>query len=208
MAKNLGPALDVAAPDVMTSSQHMLWLWMLDEFEVIHGAKLPGFITGKPVGMGGSPGRTEATGYGMAFVLREVLKGLGLEPNTTSASIQGFGNVAQHAARRYVEMGGTVLAVSSWHGGDKRAYTFRKSSGIDPDALARVTDAFGSIDKDRAMNLGYELLPGSAWAEEAVDILIPAALENQIGDSADSHSGIAAGRVLRLASKTASSSPG
>ena len=177
-AKTLGPTVDVPAPDVMTSAQHMLW--MLDEFEVIHGAKLPGFITGKPVGSGGSRGRTEATGYGVISVLREALLRLGLEPNATSASIQGFGNVAQHAARRYVELGGTLAAVSSWHRGDQVAYTYRKPSGVDPDALAQITDVFGSIDKDSARDLGYEVLSGSAWAEQAVDILIPAALENQI----------------------------
>jgi glutamate dehydrogenase (NAD(P)+) len=178
MARNLGPLLDVPAPDVMTSSQHMLW--MLDEFEVIHGTKLPGFITGKPVGMGGSPGRAEATGYGVVVVLREALTLLGLEPKATSASIQGFGNVAQHAARRYVESGGTLTAVSSWHAGDQRAYTVRKAAGVDPDALVHITDAFGSIDTNRAEDLGYEVRPGSAWLEEDVDILIPAALENQI----------------------------
>jgi glutamate dehydrogenase len=178
MAGNLGPALDVPAPDVMTSGQHMLW--MLDEFEAIHGMKLPGFITGKPVGMGGSPGRAEATGYGVISVLREALKRLRVEPNSVTASIQGFGNVAQHAARRFAGFGGIVTAVSSWDAQDKTAYTFRKSSGIDPDALARLTDRFGSIDKARAKELGYEVLPGSAWIEQDVDILIPAALENQI----------------------------
>ena len=178
MARNLGPAVDVPAPDVMTSAQHMLW--MLDEFEVIHGQKLPGFITGKPVGMGGSPGRNEATGVGVVFVLREALARLGLKPETTTASIQGFGNVAEHAARSYVQMGGTLTAVSSWHAADRCAYTYRKPSGIDPDALAQITDAFGSVDKDKAKDLGYEVLPGSAWLEQPVDILIPAALENQI----------------------------
>ena len=76
MAGNLGPAFDVPAPDMMSSGQHMLW--MLDEFETIHGTKLPGFITGKPVGMGGSEGRIQATGYGVVFVLREALDRLGL----------------------------------------------------------------------------------------------------------------------------------
>ncbi|HJR60462.1 MAG TPA: Glu/Leu/Phe/Val dehydrogenase [Vicinamibacterales bacterium] len=178
MAGNLGPALDVPAPDMMTSGQHMLW--MLDEFEAIHGVKLPGFITGKPVGMGGSPGRAEATGYGVISVLREALDRLGLEPKTVTASIQGFGNVAQHAARRFVQHGGTVTAVSSWDAQDSTAYTFRKSSGIDPDALRRLTDRFGTIEKARAKDEGYEVLPGSAWLEQPVDILVPAALENQI----------------------------
>ncbi|MGC2109127.1 MAG: Glu/Leu/Phe/Val dehydrogenase, partial [Candidatus Korobacteraceae bacterium] len=74
VAKNVGPLSDVPAPDVMTNAQHMLWI--LDEFEQIHGGRYPGFITGKPVGMGGSLGRTEATGYGVVFTLREALKEL------------------------------------------------------------------------------------------------------------------------------------
>ena len=64
--------MDVPAPDVMTTAQHMLW--MLDEYEMIHGGHYPGFITGKPVGMGGSLGRSEATGYGVVFTVREALK--------------------------------------------------------------------------------------------------------------------------------------
>jgi glutamate dehydrogenase (NAD(P)+) len=178
MARNLGPAFDVPAPDVMTSGQHMLW--MLDEFETIHGARLPGFITGKPLGIGGSAGRIEATGYGVIFELREALNRLNMPLKSTTASIQGFGNVAQHAAQRFTEMGGIVTSVSSWDASDNKAYTFRKASGVDPQALVRVTDRFGSIDKDRALDLGYELLPGSAWIEQDVDVLIPAALENQI----------------------------
>jgi glutamate dehydrogenase len=89
MARNVGPLSDVPAPDVMTSAQHMLW--MLDEFEAIHGAKYPGFITGKPVGMGGSLGRTEATGYGVVYTIREALKQLGLKPESTRASSWGSG---------------------------------------------------------------------------------------------------------------------
>jgi glutamate dehydrogenase (NAD(P)+) len=178
MAANLGPTVDVPAPDVMTSGQHMLW--MLDEFEAIHGGKAPGFITGKPVEIGGSPGRTEATGYGVVSVLREALNRLGIEPRAATASIQGFGNVAQHAARRFVQLGGAVIAVSSWDQEKGQAYTFRKSSGIDSDKLAQVVDRFGTIDRAGAAELGYEILPGAAWLEQDVDVLIPAALENQI----------------------------
>jgi glutamate dehydrogenase len=178
MVGNLGPALDVPAPDVMTSAQHMLW--MLDEFEAIHGVKLPGFITGKPVGMGGSPGRAEATGYGVIAVLIEALHRLGRDPRGTTISLQGFGNVAQHAARRFARSGGSVIAVSSWDAKEQKAYTFRKSSGIDPDALARLTDRFGAVDRIAAADADYEVLPGSAWLEQAVDVLVPAALENQI----------------------------
>src|SRR5512146_692696 len=72
IARNLGPDWDVPAPDLMTTQQHMLW--MLDEYETLHGLKSPGFITGKPVGMGGSLGRVESTGYGIIITIREALK--------------------------------------------------------------------------------------------------------------------------------------
>jgi glutamate dehydrogenase (NAD(P)+) len=178
LARNVGPVSDVPAPDVMTNNQHMLW--MLDEFETIHGGHYPGFITGKPVGMGGSLGRTEATGFGLVYVLREALKERGLDMAKTSASVQGFGNVAQYAVQLYTELGGRVNAIACYDQADKTAYTFRKSSGVALQELRGITDQFGGIDKARARDLGYEILPGSAWIEQEVDILIPAALENQI----------------------------
>lgn len=178
LAKNMGPNLDVPAPDVMTNAKHMLW--MLDEFETIHGGRYPGFITGKPVGMGGSLGRTEATGYGVIYVLREALKELEIDITKTTASFQGFGNVAQHAVRLYSQLGGKVIAISCWDNTDKKAYTFRRENGMNIDELTGITDKFGTINKDKALELGYEVLPGDAWIEQNVDILIPAALENQI----------------------------
>ena len=178
IARGLGPTIDVPAPDMMTSAKHMAW--MLDEYEVIFGTKAPGVVTGKPVGIGGSLGRTEATGYGVVLALREALTLLGIPIEETRASVQGFGKVAQHAIRRYTALGGTVLAISSWDRADARAYTFRHERGLDLDALAGITDEFGSIDRIKAASLGYEALPGSAWLEQAVDVLIPAALEHQI----------------------------
>ncbi|HHZ19934.1 MAG TPA: Glu/Leu/Phe/Val dehydrogenase [Firmicutes bacterium] len=178
IARNLGPCLDVPAPDVMTNAKHMLW--MMDEFEAIHGGHFPGFITGKPVGMGGSLGRTEATGFGVIFVLREALKELGIKPENTTASVQGFGNVAQYAIRKYIELGGKVIAISCWDFNDKTAYTYRKKDGINVEELLSITDSFGSIDKEKARALNYEVLPGEEWLKQDVDILIPAALENQI----------------------------
>ncbi len=178
LAKDIGPNRDVPAPDVMTSAQHMLW--MLDEYEVITGEKRPGLITGKPVGMGGSLGRTEATGYGVIYTVREALKQLEIRPDQTTASVQGFGNVAQYAIRLYNQFGGKVICVSCWDQEDQKAYTFKKEAGIDIDELVGITDRFGGIDKDKAKNLGYEFLPGEAWIEQNVDILIPAAMENQI----------------------------
>jgi len=178
MAKNVGPLNDVPAPDVMTNAQHMLW--MLDEFEVIHGAKYPGFITGKPVGLGGSLGRAEATGYGVIFTLREALKELGIRPQDTVAAVQGFGNVAQFAIELYQQLGGKVVCVSSWEQNDQCSYTFKKQTGIDLQELLKITDKFGGIDKAKAKSLGYEVLDGGAWIEQEADILIPAAMENQI----------------------------
>jgi glutamate dehydrogenase (NAD(P)+) len=162
----------------MTSAQHMLW--MLDEFEVLTGQRSPGFITGKPVGMGGSPGRTEATGYGVVFALREALAHLGLDVRKATASIQGFGNVARYAAERFTQMGGSVVAVSCWDRQDQRAHTYRRQGGVDVAGLVAITDAFGSIDRQKAAAAGYEVLPGAAWLEQSVDVLIPAAREGQI----------------------------
>ncbi|MEG1427240.1 MAG: Glu/Leu/Phe/Val dehydrogenase, partial [Oscillospiraceae bacterium] len=122
LSKNIGPNTDVPAPDVMTNGQHMLW--MMDEYEMITGAHCPGMITGKPVGMGGSLGRKEATGYGVIYTLREALKKLNIDIAKTTASLQGFGNVAEYAARMYTELGGKILAISSWDQNDKKAYTF------------------------------------------------------------------------------------
>ncbi len=178
VARNVGPYWDVPAPDVMTSAQHMLW--MLDEFEIIQGRKSPGFITGKPVGMGGSLGRKEATGYGVVYTLREALKELNLKPENTQASVQGFGNVAQYAIELYQRIGGTVVCVSCWDQADKTSYSYRKKSGINLEELMGITDSYGGINKARAKELGYEMLPGDAWIEQEVDILIPSAIENQI----------------------------
>ncbi len=182
IAKNIGPVSDVPAPDVMTSPQHMLW--MLDEFEAIHGGRYPGVITGKPVGLGGSKGRTQATGYGVVYCLREALKDLDLKPAATTASVQGFGNVAQYAIELYQQMGGRVICVSSWDQEDQTSYTFKRGSGVDLEQLRGITDRFGGIDKAKAKKAGYDVLPGDDWLAQDVDILIPSAMENQItGDN-------------------------
>ncbi len=178
LAKNIGPMIDVPAPDVMTNGQHMLW--MMDEFEAIQGAHYPGVITGKPVGMGGSLGRTQATGYGVIYCLREALKELNIDITKTTASLQGFGNVAEYAARLYTSMGGKIAAISCWDNQDKKAYTYRNVNGLDIDKIASIKDSFGTIDKVKAREMGLELLDGDAWIAQDVDILLPCALENQL----------------------------
>jgi len=178
IAYNVGPLRDVPAPDVMTNGQHMLW--MLDEYETIHGKKFPGFITGKPVGMGGSLGRTEATGYGVVFTLREALRELDINPAETTASVQGFGNVAQYAIELYTQMGGKVICVSCWDQNEQKSFSFKKETGVDLEELRSITDRFGGIDQAKAKEFDYEILDGEAWLSQEVDILIPAAMENQI----------------------------
>jgi len=178
LAKNVGPVSDVPAPDVMTNPQHMLW--MLDEYENISGGHYPGMITGKPVGMGGSLGRTEATGYGVIYCLRETLAELGMDPRQTTMSVQGFGNVAQYAIELYQQLGGMVTCVSSWDQGEQTTYAFQRDNGIDLAELKGMTDRFGGIDKDKAKAARYNVIPGDDWIAQEVDILLPAALENQI----------------------------
>jgi len=178
LAKNVGPLSDVPAPDVMTSAQHMLW--MLDEYEHIRGAKYPGFITGKPVGMGGSLGRTEATGYGVIFTVREALKQMNLKPEDMPMSVQGFGNVAQYAIELYDKLGGKTICVSSWDQEDQTSYAFARPDGINLVELKAITDRFGGVDKAKAKDLGYRVLPGDDWIKQEAGVLMPAALENQV----------------------------
>jgi glutamate dehydrogenase (NAD(P)+) len=177
----VGPVQDVPAPDVMTNAQHMLW--MMDEYEKIVGGRYPGFITGKPLGVGGSLGRTEATGYGVVYCIREALARMGKKISECTAALQGFGNVSQYAAKLLSELGARVVAVSCWDDNDKKPYTFQRLEGVNVDVLMGISDKFGTIDKAKAVELGYKLLPAEAWIEQEVDILVPAALENQVTDA-------------------------
>jgi glutamate dehydrogenase (NAD(P)+) len=134
--------------------------------------------------MGGSKGRTQATGYGVVYCLREALQELDLSPAETTASVQGFGNVAQYAIELYQQLGGRAVCVSCWDQEDQTSYSFQRDTGVDLDELRGITDRFGGIDKAKARDLGYQVLEGGAWLSQDVDILIPSALENQItGDN-------------------------
>jgi glutamate dehydrogenase (NAD(P)+) len=178
VARDIGPVRDVPAPDVMTSSQHMLW--MMDEYQTIFGGQYPGIITGKPIELGGSLGRPEATGYGLVYMLREALKEIDMDITKSTASIEGFGNVARFAAELFIEYGGTVVSVSCWDQKDSCSYSYYKKDGIDFQELIKITDRFGTIDKKKSEDLGYERLPGKDWLKHKVDILMPNALENSI----------------------------
>ncbi len=179
MWKNIGPRQDVPAPDVGTTPQMMGW--MMDEYSKLVGEYTPGVITGKPVGGGGSLGRTEATGFGVIYTVREAMKHLKMNPAQCLAAIQGFGNVAQYAAIGFTELlGGKVVCVSYWDREDRTPYTVSKADGIDPRFLMGITDQYGTIDKNKAREAGYAIEPADAWLSKEVDVLIPAALEGQI----------------------------
>jgi glutamate dehydrogenase (NAD(P)+) len=179
MWRNIGPRQDVPAPDVGTTPQMMGW--MMDEYSKLTGQFTPGVITGKPLGGGGSLGRTEATGFGVIYTVREAMKHLKLDPSKCVAAAQGFGNVSQYAAIGFNELlGGKVVCVSYWDREDRASYTVSKEKGIDPRFLQSITDQYGSIDKDKARKAGYTIEDGDAWISKDVDVLLPGALEGQI----------------------------
>ena len=179
MWRNIGPRQDVPAPDVGTTPQMMGW--MMDEYSKLTGQYTPGVITGKPVGGGGSLGRTEATGFGVVYTVREAMKHLKLDPQKSIAAIQGFGNVSQYAAIGFTELlGGKVACVSYWDNADRSSYTVGHPDGVNVRYLISITDQYGSIDKDKATSKGYILESGDQWISKDVDVLIPGALEGQI----------------------------
>ncbi|HLE53235.1 MAG TPA: Glu/Leu/Phe/Val dehydrogenase [Anaerolineales bacterium] len=177
--RNIGPRQDVPAPDVGTNPRMMGW--MMDEYSKLVGQYTPGVITGKPVGGGGSLGRTEATGFGLTYTVREAMKHLKMDPAKSVAAIQGFGNVSQYAAIGFKDiLGGKVVCVSYWDREDRMAYTVSHPKGIDPHFLQSITDTYGTIDKDKAREAGYVIEDSDAWISKDVDVLIPGALEGQI----------------------------
>jgi glutamate dehydrogenase (NAD(P)+) len=179
MWRNIGPRQDVPAPDVGTNPQMMGW--MMDEYSKLVGQYTPGVITGKPLGGGGSLGRTEATGFGVVYTIREAMKHLGIDPTKSVMAAQGFGNVTQYAAIGFVDqLGGKVACVSYWDHDDRCPYTVSHKDGIDPRFLQTITDIYGSINKDKAIEAGYEIEDANAWITKDVDVLMPGALEGQV----------------------------
>jgi glutamate dehydrogenase/leucine dehydrogenase len=179
MIKNLGPRQDIPAPDVGTTPQMMGW--MMDEFSKLSGHYAPSVFTGKPVGGGGSLGRTEATGYGVIYTVREALKHLKMDSTKCVAAIEGFGNVAQYASIGFVEMlGGKVACVSCWDRNDKKSYTYSHKDGVNGRFLLSIVDQYGTIDRKKAEEAGYLVEDGDAWITKEADVLIPAAIEGHV----------------------------
>ena len=165
----VGPYIDVPAPDVYTNSQVMAW--MLDEYEKIYRKNEPSFITGKPVELGGSEGRFDSTALGGMYVLREAAKLLKLDLKKCKIAIQGFGNAGEFAFKIATELAGAkVVAISDSRGG---VYS---EKGLDFDKLAQAKEKTGSVQ-------GFEKaekITNKELLQMDVDVLIPAALENQI----------------------------
>jgi glutamate dehydrogenase (NAD(P)+) len=164
----IGPTKDIPAPDVNTNEQIMAW--MMDTYSMNEGATASGVVTGKPIALGGSLGRREATGRGVYTVGQEAAQRIGLDITKAKIAVQGFGNVGGIAAKLFAQAGATVVAVQD-HGG-----TVYKASGLNVLALLSHVSEHGSV-------LGFEnaeVLPDAQFWGVACDILIPAALEQQI----------------------------
>ena len=183
MWRNIGPRQDVPAPDVGTTPQMMGW--MMDEYSRLVGQYTPGVFTGKPLGGGGSLGRTEATGYGVIYTVREAMKHLKMDSTKSVAAIEGFGNVAQYAAIGFVEqLGGKVACVSCWDRHEKKSFTYSHPDCVDPRFLLSIVDEYGTINKAAAEQAGYIIEDGDAWITKEADVLIPAAIEGHVnGDT-------------------------
>ncbi|MCS6767450.1 MAG: Glu/Leu/Phe/Val dehydrogenase [Candidatus Nitrosocaldus sp.] len=166
----IGPYVDIPAPDVYTGPREMAWI--MDTYSALRGSITPGVITGKPVNIGGSKGRTEATGLGLAFCAREGAKKLNIDLKGSRVAIQGFGNAGTYAARFLKQMGASIIAVSDSKGG----IYYDGKDGLDVEALIEHKSRSGMV---RGFKKAREIT-NMELLELECDILVPAAYENQI----------------------------
>jgi len=164
----IGPTKDIPAPDVNTNEQIMAW--MMDTYSMNEGATSTGVVTGKPIDLGGSLGRREATGRGVYTVGVEAARHLGLDISQSRVAVQGFGNVGGIAAKLFAQAGAKVVAVQD-HGG-----TIYREAGLDVPALLTHVARYGTVGGFAAA----EPLDANAFWDVPCEILIPAALEQQI----------------------------
>ena len=163
----VGPTKDIPAPDVFTDSHTMAW--MMDEYSKIKEHNVPGFITGKPIMVGGSLGRVTATSKGVAIIIREAAKKLNINLYGAKVVVQGFGNVGSYLAKFMHEMGAKVIGISDAYG------ALHDPNGLDIPYLLERRDSFGTVTK-----LFSNTITNKELLELDCDILVPAALENQI----------------------------
>ena len=165
----IGPERDIPAPDVYTTPQIMAW--MMDEYSKMLGYNTPGLITGKPIPVGGSLGRGDATARGAVYTIIEAAKVIGMNLKDATVAVQGFGNAGYFAAKLMEELAGSkVVAVTDSRGG---AYS---ADGIDPEAAFEFKKETGSVSGFT----GAKAITNSEILELDVDVLIPAAIENVI----------------------------
>ena len=182
IANFIGPDVDIPAPDVYTNA--MIMGWMMDEYSSIMRQRLPAVITGKPIPLGGSLGREDATGRGAYYCIKELERRQGWEPKNKTVAIQGFGNAGQHVARLLHQDGFRIVAISDSKGG-----VYHKQ-GFDIPSVIRAKQEMKEIAAvyckgSVCETADVEHLSNGQLLELPVDILIPAALENQItGDNA------------------------
>ncbi len=172
LGRFIGPEKDIPAPDVYTTPQIMGW--MMDEYSTIVGYNAPGVITGKPIPLGGSLGRGDATARGTVYAVDEAAKVLGIDLGSATVAIQGFGNAGYFAAKLMQELvGSRIVAVSDSRGG------VRVDSGIDSDVAFQHKQDTGSVTGLE----GGKPITNEEILEMDVDVLIPAAIENVITES-------------------------
>jgi glutamate dehydrogenase (NAD(P)+) len=164
----IGPEKDVPAPDVNTNDQVMAWV--MDTYSMHVGHTATAVVTGKPIEMGGSLGRREATGRGVMIVTREAAKHLGFDINGATVAVQGFGNVGSVSADLLAKIGARIVAVTDWKGG------VHNPKGLDIPKLLDHVKEHKTVDGFP----GADPLDGDALWDLDVDVLVPAALENQI----------------------------
>jgi len=185
IAGDIGPDVDVPAPDVNTTPEIMGW--MADEYGKATGRFQPAAITGKPLSLGGSQGRNKATGQGGLFVLQEFVRLAGLRPEKTAVAVQGFGNVGHNFASLAKRAGYRITALSDSKGG------IHDPRGLDPDAVLAYRKEHGGL----AGYPGAKAVSNAKLLELPVDVLAPAALENQL--TKNNAGRIKAGIILELA---------
>ncbi len=179
LAMDIGPDLDVPAPDVNTNPQIMAWF--MDTYSMSERRHVPSIVTGKPLELGGSQGRTQATAQGMVYTLEEAVDHLGMSMDAITVAIQGFGNAGSNSARLLHPKGARILAISDVTG------AYHDPDGIDvPAALTWVETHGGKLTGFGESGHAQTMDDPMALLELDVDVLVPAALENQItGDNAD-----------------------
>lgn len=171
IAPIIGPDKDIPAPDVGTNAEVMGWI--MDTYSMLNGHSIPAVVTGKPIQLGGSQGRGEATGRGIMLNTLYICKEKGIDIKNATVAVQGMGNVGSISARLLYEQGAKIVAVSDVSGGIK------KDSGLDILAICKYLSVRGNTLAGYEEN-GITRISNEELLEQNVTVLVPAALENQI----------------------------